>query len=388
MRFLVGADYSSDPNSGAGGTVFHSIQALREIGCEVDAFWRADLGRRIQHGNLHYWLELPRAFRRVVADRCAKKDYDVVLLSQPHAYLAGQYVRRHHPQTLFLNRSHGWEGAVDELMDRLTAANPRPVSPFRNWLHHQMRNRLARHQDRVVEVSDGMVVGSALIARFLKERYAYPMEKIGVIPHGIYGGYLTADLPPARADRWKKILYVGQYTLIKAPEQVARVLNAVLSRRTDFCAGWVCDRTHHEEVRRLLDPRVQARVALYPWMGQDDLKAVFDDYGLFLFPSWYEGCAKAPIEAMSRGLAVVSSRIGGPADRIRHGLNGFLFDPGAAEAMAAQLEILLDDPALAQRIGLQARHDVMDITWTNYARQLVAFADKLRMEKRGEPARA
>ena len=105
MRFLVGADYPPDPNSGAAGTVFQSIRGLREIGCEVDEIWRDDLGRRIRHGNLHYWLELPRAFRRAVAERCARKDYDVVQLSQPHAWLAGQYQHRHHPRNIGFDRA-------------------------------------------------------------------------------------------------------------------------------------------------------------------------------------------------------------------------------------------------------------------------------------------
>jgi len=315
--------------------------------------------------------------RRVVAARCAAKTYDAVLLSQPHAYLAGQFIRRRYPGTLFLNRSHGWEGAVAEVMDRLAASSGDSVPFVRGWLRRRMRRCLARHQDAVVEASNGMVVGSALIAQFIQDRYGIPGEKIAVIPHGIHAEYLADPLSPDGAERWRKILYVGQFTLIKAPEQVAGILNRVLLRQPDVTAGWVCDAAHHAAVSALLDPGVHGRVTLYPWMSHDRLKAVFDEYGLFLFPSWYEGCAKAPVEAMSRGLAVVASRVGGPADRIRHGENGYVVEPGEAEAMAARLEALLDDPELARRIGRQARHDVEHITWTNHARQLVAFAGHL-----------
>ncbi len=388
MRFLVGADFLADPHSGAGGTVFHCTQAMREIGCEVDEFWSVDLGRRLRHGNLHYALELPRAMRRIVAGKCARKTYDVVLLSQPHAYLAGAYLHDQSPHTLFLNRSHGWEGAAEDVLERLQVRDGAGVSLSRAWLRRRMRARLTRHQDRVVEQADGIVAGSALIAQYLLDRYAYPLERVGVIPHGIPADYLSGDLPPSRPERWKKILYVGQFTPIKGPDQVARILNETLRRRPDILAGWVCDAAHHGEVHSLLEAPVRDRVVLYPWMGQDELKAVLDEYGLFLFPSWYEGCAKAPVEAMSRGLAVVSSRIGGPADRIRHGLNGFLFEPGESGAMGAQLEDLLDHPATAERIGRQARQDVMDITWTNHARQLVSFAERLLSEKRRGSVRA
>lgn len=378
MRFLVGADYPRTPDSGAAGTVFQSIQGLRGIGCDVDEFWRADLGRRIQHGNLHYALELPRAMRRVVANRCAKKSYDAVMISQPHAFLAAQYVKAQHPQTLFLNRSHGWEGEVTRVMKRLDERNPPVGSALRRWMQQRVQVRLARHQDRVVEFSDGLVVGCTPTARFLQERYSLSADRIGVIPEGTVETVLTDDLPPPNPSRWRKILYVGQFTRIKAPEQVAAILNAVLAHRREASAGWVCDAAHHDAVRRLLDPDVQERVTLYPWMSQEALKAVIDQYGFFLFPSWYEGFGKAPIEAMARELVVLATRTGWPADGIRHGQNGFLFDPGEAGLLAAQLEILLEDLPLARKIGRQARRDVLGLTWTRHARQLVAFTGRLR----------
>jgi len=378
MRFLVGADYPANPDSGAAGTVFHSIRGLREIGCEVDEFSRVELGRRIQHGNLHYWLELPRAMRRVVAEHCADTSYDVVMLSQPHAFLAAQYIRETQPRTLFLNRSHGWEGAVNEVINRLDERDPLPVSPLRRWLQKQMQIQLLKHQDRVVDLSDGMVVGSILISQFLNQRYGTSAERIAVIPHGIHKGYLADDLPPPNPSRWKKILYVGQYTRIKAPEQVAQIMNTVLAHRPETSAGWVCAEAHHAAVRHLLDPAVQERVTLYPWMPQAELKAVIDEYGFFIFPSWYEGFGKAPIEAMSRQLVVLASRVGGPVDYIHYGENGFLFEPGDSQGMASQLEALLDTPPLAQKISQQARRDVLGFTWKTHARQLVDFVERLR----------
>jgi len=376
MKLLIGAAYARDPNSGAGGTVYHSIQALRTIGCDVDEFWQVDLGRCIRHGNLYYALELPRAFRRVVADRCAKATYDAVVLSQPHAYLAGRYIRRYVPETLFLNRSHGWEGAVDVLMAKWAAEQPGDVSPPVRWLRKNMRRRLANHQDWVVAEADGMVVGSKLIAGFIQRRYALANERIAVIPHGIYEPYLTTSMPQRQTDRWSKILYVGQFSRIKAPEQVAAILNQVLTRSSPSTGGWVCDQRHHESVRALLNENVRDRVTLYPWMNQDALMGVLDDYGCFLLPSWYEGCAKAPIEAMSRGLVVVATRVGGPADHIRHGENGFLFECGDTAGMSACLRNVMDDPSGAQRIGDAARASVQSVTWRNYALELVRHIER------------
>ena len=63
---------------------------------QVDEIWAEALGRRIEHGNLHYLFELPWAYRREVRKACARQTYDVIELNQPHAYLASQDHHRQH----------------------------------------------------------------------------------------------------------------------------------------------------------------------------------------------------------------------------------------------------------------------------------------------------
>lgn len=382
MRFLVGADYEANPDSGAAGTVFQSICALRELGCEVDEFWSRDLGRRIRHGNLHYLLELPRSMRRAVVARCRQKAYGAVLLSQPHAFLAGEYLRATHPHTLFLNRTHGWEGQVDEIMQRIRKPFGLPSSCVRSFAQERMRSLLARHQERVVRCADGIVAGCSSVARHLAKTYGYPIEQVGVIPHGVPAAYLADPIPSAGEDKWRNILYVGQYTPIKAPNVVARVLNDVLTRHPDAKGGWVCDAAHHLEVRQRLEPGIRDRVTLHPWSEQDALIGIYDRYGIFIFPSYYEGYGKTPFEAMARGLAVVSAAVGGMADSIHSGENGVLCDLGNAGEMVREVDRLLGDPSLARRLGATAIETARGLTWEHHARELVAFVDRLRAEKR------
>ena len=110
--------------------------------------------------------------------------------------------------------------------------------------------------------------------------------------------------------------------------------------------------------------------------------SLYDAYGVFLFPSHYEGFGKTPFEAMARGLAVVATKVGGVVDLVRDGENGFLCDPGDLDGLSRRVEQLLVDPTLAARLGAQARRDVRDLTWTNHARALAAFAERRRAEKR------
>ncbi|HET9850875.1 MAG TPA: glycosyltransferase family 4 protein [Candidatus Limnocylindrales bacterium] len=63
-------------------------------------------------------------------------------------------------------------------------------------------------------------------------------------------------------------------------------------------------------------------------------------------------------EAMSRGRAVVASRLGGIVDIIEDGRSGLLVPPNDPAALAAAMQGLIDDPALRDRLGAAARDRV------------------------------
>lgn len=91
--------------------------------------------------------------------------------------------------------------------------------------------------------------------------------------------------------------------------------------------------------------------------SEDEVRRHLGESDVFLLPSVGLGEA-APVsvmEAMACGLVVVSSIIGGTPEMIEHEVDGFLFEQGDSDALAAILQRLDRDPALRQRIGQAAR---------------------------------
>jgi glycosyltransferase involved in cell wall biosynthesis len=68
-----------------------------------------------------------------------------------------------------------------------------------------------------------------------------------------------------------------------------------------------------------------------------------------------EGFPNVIVEAMAAGRAVVSTTVGGVADAVVHGENGLLVPPGEPDALAAALEMLLNDPARRRGMGAAGR---------------------------------
>ena len=83
------------------------------------------------------------------------------------------------------------------------------------------------------------------------------------------------------------------------------------------------------------------------------------DFGI-LASTVQEGCPLSPQEYMSQGRPVVVTDNGGQREYVEHGKNGLLVPPGDAEALAGAMGRLVDDAALRQRLGRQAKADFDD----------------------------
>ena len=100
-------------------------------------------------------------------------------------------------------------------------------------------------------------------------------------------------------------------------------------------------------------------------LAGEDLKIAKDlvsdllNAGAFVYVSESEGLGSAVLLAMSAGLPVVASKIGGLPEVIRHLENGLLVE-NTPQAIAAAIRLLRDDPDLARRLGTAARRTVIE----------------------------
>ena len=88
---------------------------------------------------------------------------------------------------------------------------------------------------------------------------------------------------------------------------------------------------------------------------REDLPALIADAAAFLLPSETESFGLAALEALSSGVPVVASRVGGLPEVVRDGEDGFLHAVGDCDAMAASVARLVSEPALRARFGATAR---------------------------------
>jgi len=84
---------------------------------------------------------------------------------------------------------------------------------------------------------------------------------------------------------------------------------------------------------------------------RDDVAAILQCADIGLLTSHEEGFSNAILEAMASGLPMVVTDVGGNAEAVRNGENGYVVPPHAPAQLAEALETLLHDPQLRERFG-------------------------------------
>ena len=98
---------------------------------------------------------------------------------------------------------------------------------------------------------------------------------------------------------------------------------------------------------------------LVPEQSTVNLEQDLRDASVLLYLSDCEGLGSGALLAMSAGVPVIASRVGGLLEVIRDGETGLLV-PNEPAAIASAMEKVLGDPDLRRRMGAAARQTVMD----------------------------
>jgi len=380
LRILSIANVPPDPNSGAAGTVYATNFAFRELGNEVDEIWADQLGpRRIRHGNLHSLIEQPRAYRREVAAAIHRKNYDAIVISQPQGYLAAKWLKQQNFKGVVLNRSHGLELRVDEVLPQWhrSLAVPESRNP---WLTNRLKPWLRRQWCQASRWFDGFVLPSHDDQACLERNLPSCKGRSATIHHGIPDVFLQTPVRPMSEDRRRHLLYVGQFAFIKGPGILVEIVNQALAHDRALAMTWVTAADAHAEITGKLDVSIRDRVKLLPWVSQEKLLPLLDQHGIFLFPSLFEGAGKACAEARARGLYVVSSSTGAMKDHLGSDENSGLCPVGDVKAFLTAIEKFSSDP-LVPSISQQHADTIAHLTWKNCALGIVRFIDRLRQSK-------
>jgi glycosyltransferase involved in cell wall biosynthesis len=92
-----------------------------------------------------------------------------------------------------------------------------------------------------------------------------------------------------------------------------------------------------------------------------DARPAYASMDIFILPSAYpEPFGGVVMEAMSMGLPVIATNLGGSLDQVVEGITGFLVSPADPPALAARIELLANNPDLRQKMGAAGRKRIAE----------------------------
>lgn len=103
---------------------------------------------------------------------------------------------------------------------------------------------------------------------------------------------------------------------------------------------------------------ISKNVLLLGWVSGEDKRQLLMQSTAYVLPSFKEGLPMGILEAMSAGLPVVSTTIGGIPDAIEDGVEGCLVEPGEPAALAEAIRKLMVSPQMRANMGRSGRQKV------------------------------
>jgi glycosyltransferase involved in cell wall biosynthesis len=219
-------------------------------------------------------------------------------------------------------------------------------------LFRRVEQQLARATTRLVAVSPEVrddLVGLGIA----------PASKFSVVRLGIELEARTRQQGEARAqfrrlfgvpeDRFV-VGWIGRMTAVKRLPDVLESFRRLRERGIPATLCLVGEGPDRDEVERLAKRLGIMRDCLFVGY-QRDVAPYYAFFDALVLPSANEGTPVVAIEALAARLPVVATAVGGVADVVEDGVDGFLVPRGDVEALAERLAQLAGDPELRERMG-------------------------------------
>jgi glycosyltransferase involved in cell wall biosynthesis len=196
-----------------------------------------------------------------------------------------------------------------------------------------------------------LIVVSSSLQRHVEGR-GFAASRICEIPNGV-----PVSRKQRRAYSPGEPLTLGMVALFRPRKGIEVLLESMprlhsIGVRVNLHAVGPFETPEYE--RSVLDLARQLGIAdAVTWAGfRSDIAAEFRHMHLFVLPSLFgEGMPMVVLEAMAAGLPVISTRVEGIPQVVRHGLDGLLVDAGDPKSLAEALLQFVRGEVSAEAIG-------------------------------------
>jgi glycosyltransferase involved in cell wall biosynthesis len=238
-------------------------------------------------------------------------------------------------------------------------------------------------EQKFLQSVDAFIYNSQTTRSVVESLLNGPAPHVVALPSGSrFSGMPTALITQRAAQpRRLQIVFLGNliprkglHTLLAALARLpADVAQLTIIGDKSMNPGYVRSVQHQID---LLD--LSSRTELTGNVTDAALNTQLSDADVLVLPSSYEGFGIVYLEGMAFGLPAIGTTSGAAREIITPGLDGFLIEPGDADALANRLQMLASDRKRLQEMSLAARRRYdSHPTWEESMARIVTFLRSL-----------
>jgi len=197
---------------------------------------------------------------------------------------------------------------------------------------------------------------------YLKEAFEkHGFEKVYYIPNS-----LELDLYQYQKKEFFNInlLWVRSFSKIYNPLLAVKILKILNEEgfNVNLCMVGPDSDGSLKEVKQLAN-KLGVTIKFTGKLPKKEWIALAKEYNIFINTTNFDNMPVSVIEAMSLGLPVVSTNVGGIPFLIEHGKDGLIVPPNNEEAFVFAIKQLLNYPIASQTLAFNARKKVEQFDW-------------------------
>jgi glycosyltransferase involved in cell wall biosynthesis len=285
-------------------------------------------------------------------------------------------------KTLISTVHSTWKGEAEaikgEPYSRLNS-NEKFMVSF-NWFLRLFEEKMLERSNKVIAVSD-------FTRRELLQYYKVKEDKIRVIHNGVDVDKFkpATDKLKAKAEvgfnpEDKAILSVGRLYARKGLFTLIESM-ALVTRKFKNAKFIIAGKGLSNEMKKLVSYAAKLgvidNIIFTGYFPDKKLPRLYQAADIFAFSTFYENLPFAVLEALSTGLPVVTTNVGGIPEMIDNEKNGFLVQPFNSRELADRILYYLEHPAVASEMALFARKTIENqFDWRLIVKKVVKVYDE------------
>jgi glycosyltransferase involved in cell wall biosynthesis len=279
------------------------------------------------------------------------------------------FARRMAKQRIDVMHAYSFYGNVFGILPSRLAGTPVVIASIRDRAAYltPMQKRVQRF---VCRFADCVLVNAEAVKDWLTSE-GYNPAKIVVIPNGVDLDRFSERSDPAQVRRELGIavdspvvMVVSRLTRQKGLEHFLEAAQMLAPRFPDarfVIVGYAnpAEQEYEATLKALTGRLGLSDRVIFTGLRQD-VPALLGGATVSVMPSLNEALSNVLLESMAAGAPTVATRVGGTPEAIVDEVTGLLVEPGDATALAEAVARLLNDPALARRLGDASRKAIVD----------------------------